>query len=63
MSNLRNIYFSQFFHRRNPDATIDSICGVCFETIATAVDRAALEMEELTHYCPGARFSKGTVDS
>ena len=52
MSNLKSIRFSQFFHRRNADATIDSICGLCFQTAASAMNVDELRAQEAHHRCP-----------
>lgn len=52
MSNLRSIHFTQFFHRRNADATIDSICGLCFNTAASAMNVDELRAREAHHRCP-----------
>ena len=48
MSNPRSIRFSQFFHRRNADATIDSICGVCFLTVASAMNEEEVRAQKPT---------------
>jgi hypothetical protein len=52
MSNLKTIRYSQFFHRRNADATIDSICGVCFLTVSSAVNEEEVRAQEAYHRCP-----------
>jgi hypothetical protein len=52
MSNLGSIRFYQFFHRRNADATIDSICGLCFNTAASALSEEELRAQEAHHRCP-----------
>jgi hypothetical protein len=57
MSNIRSIWFTQFFHRRNNDSTFDSICGLCFETIATAAEHEVLRLKECAHRCPKSRWS------
>jgi len=44
-------YTLQFIHRLNEDGTIDSICGDCFITVATARSCSALEHEERKHCC------------
>jgi len=41
----------QFVHRLNDDGTIDSICRVCFVTVATVRSGAELEREEQGHRC------------
>jgi hypothetical protein len=38
-------------HRFNPDGTFDSICPVCFVTIARHVDECALAQFEHDHVC------------
>ncbi len=55
MSNARSIYFSQFFHRKNADATIDSICGLCFQTIASSMKEDELRAPEVSHRCPSEK--------
>jgi hypothetical protein len=40
-----------FAHRSNKDGTIDSICPICFATVATARNEAALKMAEIKHVC------------
>ena len=52
MSNSSGIYFAQFFHRTNADATIDSICGLCFNTVASAIKDEELRVQEAKHRCP-----------
>ena len=51
MSNLRNIYFTQFFHRTNADSTIDSICGLCLNTVASVIKEEELRVQEANHQC------------
>ena len=51
MSNPRNIRFAQFFHRRNPNESFDSVCGLCFQTVATADSKDALGPSESVHIC------------
>ena len=58
MSNSRSIYFSQFFHRTNADATIDSICGLCFNTIASAIKEEELHCQEVIHRCSDKKLSE-----
>jgi hypothetical protein len=43
--------FGQFFHRRNADLTVDSICGYCLVTAGTAANEAELQAKELAHQC------------
>jgi hypothetical protein len=47
----KSVSFAQFFYRVNPDSTIDSICGYCFETVATANTQADLRSLESDHHC------------
>lgn len=41
----------QFVHRTNPNATFDSICTRCFQTIANVRDEATLQKSEVEHVC------------
>ena len=59
MSNLKTIRYSQFFHRRNADATIDSICGVCFLTVASAMNEEEVRAQEAYHRCPDRKSGIG----
>jgi hypothetical protein len=45
--------FAQFFYRVNPDSTIESICGFCFDASAAMIDRAKLQLWEANHQCAG----------
>jgi hypothetical protein len=45
----------QFAHKFNRDGSVDSICPVCFETIATEGNEADLIAPEEIHRCPGIR--------
>lgn len=47
-----------FPHRRNVDGTIDSICGECFSTVASAGAEVDLQVAENAHICKGLKFSK-----
>ena len=40
-----------FAHRRNPDASIDSICTTCFQTIASEDSEGKLIAHEERHSC------------
>ncbi len=40
-----------FAHRRNPDATIDSICTKCYQTIASENNETKLIAREEGHSC------------
>ncbi len=42
---------SPFAHRRNPDASIDSICTRCFQTIASEDSEGKLIAHEERHSC------------
>jgi hypothetical protein len=42
---------SKFFHRKNRDSTIDSICTQCFMTIATGNSHDDLIGAEVAHDC------------
>jgi hypothetical protein len=41
----------QFAHRTNGDGTVDSICRMCFATIATSHWETDLERKEKEHIC------------
>jgi hypothetical protein len=61
---MAQTYTLQFIHRLNADGTIDSICGDCFITVATATSDAALEGYERQHSCDPAlleRYKKSKV--
>jgi hypothetical protein len=47
----KGVSFGQFFHRRNSDLTVDSICGYCLVTAATAANETELHAKEFTHRC------------
>jgi hypothetical protein len=40
-----------FPHRHNQDGTHDSICPVCFATVATTQNEAELRVDERKHIC------------
>jgi hypothetical protein len=42
---------SRFPHRHNADGSCDSICPVCFRTVARCEREADLQIEELLHRC------------
>src|SRR5580692_5968371 len=46
-----------FPHRRNGDGSYDSICILCYVTVATNEDETKLRPYELTHVCTPLRFS------
>jgi len=53
-----------FAHRRNPDASIDSICTTCFQTIASEDSEDKLIADEEHHSCdPYWQFSRAHFDS
>jgi hypothetical protein len=41
----------QYQHRANRDLTYDSICLLCFATVATVSDTQLLEGPEINHIC------------
>jgi hypothetical protein len=41
-----------FPHRKNQDGSWDTICTVCFGTVATRSHESALAQEEEVHICP-----------
>jgi hypothetical protein len=51
MSDIRSVHFHQFFRRRIANSSFDSICGLCFQTVATAPDKEVLESMEAAHSC------------
>ena len=51
-----NTCFAQFFYRVNPDKSMDSICGHCFEASDPAFDKESLRAWEVAHCC--ARWMK-----
>jgi len=53
-----------FAHRTNPDASIDSICTTCFQTIASEDNEGKLIAHEERHSCdPYWVFSRARFDS
>jgi hypothetical protein len=42
---------SQFAHRPNRNDTIDSVCRLCFATVATSQLESDLERKEQEHVC------------
>jgi hypothetical protein len=42
---------SAFHHRKNTDGTFDSICPVCFRTVASAKNESQLAELEHEHIC------------
>ena len=47
-----------FARRPNHDASIDSICTRCYQTIASAYSPGDLEIHERTHRCdPNGEFN------
>ena len=51
----KTIRLPHFFYRVNKDNTVDSICGCCYLTVATALSEDALHVYELHHRCEGWR--------
>ncbi len=51
VTNTRNAAYP---HRRNFDGSFDSICTICFATVARSQDEAALEIDEKSHSCEEA---------
>jgi hypothetical protein len=49
-----------FSHHGNPDGTIDSICSLCFKTIATEATEADLRGAEEAHVCSGFELERIT---
>jgi hypothetical protein len=47
----KSVSFAQYFYRCNADKTIDSICGYCFLTVATAYTESELRRLESAHHC------------
>jgi hypothetical protein len=45
-----------FPHRYNRDGTYESICSVCFLTIATVRDESELALSEAGHVCDQIRL-------
>ncbi len=51
-----------FAHRRNPDASVDSICTTCFQTIATEYSETKLFEHEARHVCvPHWQFRRDPI--
>jgi hypothetical protein len=46
-------FFRQFFYRFNSNGTMDSICSLCFRTVATVANDAELHNFEAAHHCQG----------
>jgi hypothetical protein len=44
---------STFPHRKNEDGTVDSICPMCFRTVASCVAEWQLAKSEREHICEG----------
>jgi hypothetical protein len=47
----KSVSFAQYFYRVNADGTLDSICGYCFLTVATADTENELRRLESAHRC------------
>jgi hypothetical protein len=50
---MAKVTIPPFPHRRNRDGTFDSICGQCFQTVATKATEAELHVAEKDHECKG----------
>ena len=61
MYKAKGASFGQFFHRRNADLTVDSICGYCLVTAATAANEPELDAKELTHRCIPKKGTNASV--
>jgi|HubBroStandDraft_4_1064222.scaffolds.fasta_scaffold1167842_1 hypothetical protein len=48
---MRRTFGVTFPHRHNEDGSHDSICPICFATVATEPDEAKLRLRELAHHC------------
>lgn len=40
-----------FLHRKNADATVESICTFCFLNVGSAMSEADLRSKEVQHHC------------
>jgi hypothetical protein len=47
----QNFIFRRFAHRRNADASFDSICLACFLTVGSGLVDAELQDLESDHHC------------
>jgi hypothetical protein len=53
-----------YVHRRNPDASIDSICTTCFQTVASEDSEDKLIAHEERHSCdPHWQLPRAPFDS
>lgn len=41
----------QFVHRENRNGTFDSVCTLCFQTVATVKEETSLKKFENEHVC------------
>jgi hypothetical protein len=48
---MRSLRPLEFRHRMNGNGSMDSICSRCYETIATSMWEAELELAEEAHKC------------
>ena len=56
--------FMPFAHRKNNDASIDSICTTCFQTIASEDSEGKLIAHEESHLCDANwQFTRGQFAS
>ena len=51
---------SQYAHRRNYDGTLDSICKLCFLTVARAYREGDLVHLEIRHICQPVERRRAT---
>jgi hypothetical protein len=53
-----------FAHRRNGDASIDSICKTCYQTVASAYSESELVRVEESHTCDqNSEFTRAAINS
>jgi hypothetical protein len=51
---------AQYAHRRNADQTLDSICKLCYLTVARAYREVDLALLELRHVCQPVERRRAT---
>jgi hypothetical protein len=51
VADTKDLGFSPFLYRFNPDKTIDAICSICWLTAATGKDQDAVRAQEAAHQC------------
>jgi hypothetical protein len=47
-----------YSHRRNPDGSYDSMCPICFATVARSSVEAELTEQEASHVCDWASLAE-----